>query len=181
MNTLVNRIDKNSKNSKKSSHPSSASPGAATSAAKSGAGVQLPVGQLLHRANAWFQTGLLNHLHQGVLAGVNLADLNLLAHLNCGTTYCSELARRLGVSRQAINRLLANLVKQRLVTLKTDADRRNQKVIVITAEGEEAIRTALEELERMEKELARRIGSSKAKALRDALTCDWGPPPGGVE
>lgn len=39
-----------------------------------------------------------------------------------------------------------------------------------------AIRAALE-LTRMQQELAWRIGEQKANAFREALTCDWGPPP----
>ncbi|WOO41800.1 MarR family winged helix-turn-helix transcriptional regulator [Rubellicoccus peritrichatus] len=132
--------------------------------------------QLLAQANAWFQTSLLNKFKASGWDTLGNADLNLLANLNCGSTYSSELARRMGVSRQAINKLLKNLVEASLVTLETDPQKGNTKVIVITETGRELIMQAISELDQMEALLQQRIGKTKATALRKALEADWGEP-----
>jgi len=132
--------------------------------------------QLLERGHTWFQEGLLAACRARGWRSLGRADLRLLANLNCGTTYSSELARRLGVSRQAVGKLVKNLVKEGLVKLETDPDQRNMKRIVITSEGGKWIDEAVGELDRMERSLAERLGEEKLAVLREALEADWGAP-----
>lgn len=129
--------------------------------------------QLLGKAHAWFEKGLLEAFQKKDMPAMGKADLNLLANLNCGSTYSSELAKRLGVTRQAVTKLLHNLIDQDLVRLETVPQRRNTKEIVITPKGRDLIMAAVDELNRLETELAERIGLDNAKALRTALECDW--------
>jgi len=133
--------------------------------------------QLLDRARGWFEPTLFGAFEAEAAAKLSRADIHLLAHLNCGTTYASELARRLGVSRQAAAKLLKNLIEAGLIRLEPAPDRRNTKWIVITEAGKAAISRAVEELEKAERLLERRIGSGSAQALRAALEAEWGPPP----
>lgn len=130
--------------------------------------------QLLDRAYAWFEEGLLRECRGPEPSSLGRADLRLLANLNCGTTYSSELARRLGVSRQAVGKLVKNLEKEGLVVLETDPEQRNLKRIVITPEGERWIRAAVGELQRMEQVLAMRLGEKSMAVLRQVLEADWG-------
>lgn len=135
---------------------------------------KLPLGQLLQRAHTWFQQGLLKRFQETEWEALTAADLNLLASLNCGATHGSELARRLGVSRQAVNKLLTNLVDIGAVQLEVDPEKRNQKIIVITPKGESLIHLALEEMENLERKIAQKIGPKDASALRRLLEKDWG-------
>ncbi len=130
--------------------------------------------QLLERGHTWFQEGLLAACRARGQQSLGRADLRLLANLNCGTTYSSELARRLGVSRQAIGKLVKNLVEEGLVKLETDPEQRNLKRIVITPEGEKWINEAVGELNRMERTLAERLGEERLAVLREVLEADWG-------
>lgn len=134
--------------------------------------------QLLERGRAWFEPVLLKAFEGGPGANLNRADIHLLANLNCGPTYASELARRLGVTRQATTKLLKNLIAANLVRLEPDPARRNTKRIVITEAGKTAINHAIGELEQAERLLAQRIGRDHAKALGAALRMDWGAPAG---
>jgi DNA-binding MarR family transcriptional regulator len=129
--------------------------------------------QLLAGAHAWFEKGLMDAFRKKKMPPLGKADLNLLANLNCGSTYSSELAKRLGVTRQAVTKLLRNLIELELVKLETVPERRNTKEIVITPKGQDIIMAAVDELNRLEKKLAKQIGKEKASALRDALECDW--------
>jgi len=110
-------------------------------------------------------------------AGGNLgyADLKLLANLDCGTTYASELAKRMGVSRQAVNKLIKSLVETGLVRLEAVPGKRNTKWIVITDSGRETILDLVTELNRMEALLEKRLGEELVGELRAALEADWGP------
>jgi len=136
---------------------------------------QMTLYQLLDRAHQWFEAGLQESFQNGGVRSLRRADLKLIANLDCGTTYSSELARRLGVSRQAVAKLVGNLVKEGIVTLEPDPDARNTKLIVMTEKGKELIRYAVEALDAKEEELAKEIGRGPAKNLRVALeAAQWG-------
>lgn len=133
--------------------------------------------QLLERGYAWFEDGLIRAAERRGDHRLGKADLRLLANLNCGTTYSSELARRLGVSRQAVGKLLKNLVAEGLVCLETDPGQRNTKQIVITPEGEKWIAEAVGELQWLERTLTERLDQKKISILREILEADWGEVP----
>jgi len=129
--------------------------------------------QLMERAQSGLETALLEALNEGSNIPLGRGDLKLLANLDCRTTYASELARRLNVSRQAVNRLLKNLIETGLVRLETDYARRNTKMIVITDDGAEVIRIALDLLADFENRLKAEIGTNNLIALKKSLQPDW--------
>ncbi|NRA28521.1 MAG: winged helix-turn-helix transcriptional regulator [Opitutales bacterium] len=100
----------------------------------------------------------------------------MLANLNCGRTYPSEVARRIGVTRQAVYKMLKNLEKKEIVSLELDTERRNSKTIVITPKGEELIRAAVGILKEIEGELQARLPPGSVEQLRAVLEQDWGEP-----
>ena len=131
--------------------------------------------QLINAAQSWFETALIPYLQKHGGKNLGYADLKLLANLDCGTTYASELARRMGVSRQAVNKLINNLVEAGLVRLEAVPGKRNTKWIVITESGRETIMDIVAELNRMESLLEGRVGAEQMTVLRTALEADWGP------
>jgi len=133
--------------------------------------------QLVSQADLWLNKGLLAALEASDYTGFSRADILMLANLDCGTTYPSELARRIGVSRQAVYKLLKNLEQKGIVALEPDSERRNAKVIVITPAGERMIHTAVEILRGIESHLEERVGPERLRKLREILQMDWGDPP----
>ncbi|MGI9242141.1 MAG: MarR family winged helix-turn-helix transcriptional regulator [Verrucomicrobiales bacterium] len=129
--------------------------------------------QLIGRADLWFRKKLLAALESGDHKGIGSSDILMLANLNCGRTYPSEVARRIGISRQAVYKLLRNLEQQEIVSLEQDSERRNSKVIVITSKGEAMIRDAVILLQGIEEELRDKIGAESVDQLRAALELDW--------
>ena len=136
----------------------------------------LSLAQLVGRVDLWFKKKLIAALEASGQHGFNTSDILTLANLNCGRTYPSELARRIGVSRQAVYKLLKNLEKKEIVTLETDLERRNSKVIIITPKGELMIRGAVETLQAIETDLRGIISSKSVDQLRVILEKDWGSP-----
>jgi DNA-binding MarR family transcriptional regulator len=129
---------------------------------------------LLQTAHEWFVQGLSARVAQAGFADVTAPQLVLFAHLECGASHASAVAQRMGVSRQAVYRTVRDMQALGLLRLENDAERRNQKLIVMTERGEalaQAGRTALSELEAR---LASRIGAGSASGLRAALEAGWG-------
>lgn len=101
-----------------------------------------------------------------------------LSNLDCGDTYASEVARRMGVSRQAVYRSTRELQRLKILKLETDAARKTQKIIRMTKHGQQVVLDARCCLDAIEAALGERIGARDFGALASILGKDWGPPLG---
>jgi len=138
----------------------------------------LTIFQLINAAQSWFEAALMPTLQKYGSEKLGYADLKLLANLDCGATYASELAKRMSVTRQAVNKLIKNFVEAGLVRLEPVPGKRNTKWIVITDSGRETILDIIAELNRLESLLKKRVGAERMSVLRAALEADWGSPQG---
>jgi DNA-binding MarR family transcriptional regulator len=129
--------------------------------------------QLMNRSDAGIVDAVLKALSGRHSIEVTRSDLKLLANLDCDPTYTAELAKRLDVSRQAVNQLLRHPIKEGLLRLETIPDRRNTKWIVITEHGGSVIRVALQELERIEQELSKAFGKEAVTNFKRILAVNW--------
>ncbi len=136
---------------------------------------QAPLGQLLLQAFQWFDRGLLAALDARSFGAQTLAQSLVFAHLDTGGTRSTELARRIGVSRQAVHKTVGELEVRGYVTLEPDPDNRSAKLVTLSARGEQTMAAALEAFAALEAELARRLGTVRVRALRSTLEDDWGP------
>lgn len=134
------------------------------------------LGQLLLRAFHWFDDGLLARLHSGGWLAVTRAHSMIFAHLDADGTRPSELARRIGVTRQAVHQTVNELIDMGLVQLSPDPTNRKAKLVALTSQGKENVKAALEIFTELEDQLSHRIGPEQVENLRQALESDWGPP-----
>jgi len=97
------------------------------------------------------------------------AIANLLPHITFEGVRVGALADKLGISKQAVSKTLAEMAAEGVVELVPDpADARGKRVR-FTARGADAIQHGLGVLAALERELAGRIGERTMKALHDAL------------
>jgi DNA-binding MarR family transcriptional regulator len=136
---------------------------------------QVNLGQLLLRAFRWFDESLVNALHAAGWPEITRAHSLVFAQLDPGGTRTAEIARRAGVSRQAVHQTVQELQQLGLVTLVPDPTNRSAKLVVPTDRGRDSIRVATATLADLEGELVRRLGHQQVQALRTALKADWGP------
>jgi DNA-binding MarR family transcriptional regulator len=97
-------------------------------------------------------------------------------HLDPEGTRPAEIARRAGISRQAVGQTVAQMRDLGLVKLAPDPSNRRARLVQPTAKGRRALERAGGGAQAAEKVLARRIGASRVKSLREALEQDWGSP-----
>ncbi|GAA2490591.1 MarR family winged helix-turn-helix transcriptional regulator [Streptomyces gobitricini] len=133
--------------------------------------------QLLGEARRWFEEGLLAALEAAGAVPVSPTQAQLFAVLDDQGTTVSELARRMGVTRQTAHQAVHGLVATGLLEQVPDSASARQRLIRRTQEGERAHRQAAVILERLEEQLAERIGQKAVDALRAALEVPWGRPP----
>ena len=140
---------------------------------------QTNLARLLLSRFRWFDRALLATLHDRLGVKLTSAQSLLFATLPVEGARQSDLAHRLGVSRQAVNELVGGLEQQGLVEVVPDPDSGRAKLVRPTTQGRESIEVALETFAQLEAELRARIGDRRVDQLRGALDASWGEPPGG--
>ncbi|MDR3506864.1 MAG: MarR family winged helix-turn-helix transcriptional regulator [Caulobacteraceae bacterium] len=131
--------------------------------------------QLL-RGFYWFDEGLQAYLRQKGWPSVTRSQSMLMISVLLGARRPSQIARALGVSRQAIHTSLNGMIELGILSLADDPEDGRSKIVVITGQGGRMRENADEAMRLMAEELARRIGQENLAALAQALSADWGPP-----
>ncbi|KAJ54672.1 hypothetical protein ACMU_16280 [Actibacterium mucosum KCTC 23349] len=133
-----------------------------------------PMTLLLQTAQTWVVHSLDARLATRGHPSLTEAQTALLSNLDCGTTYASAVAHRMGISRQAVYRTVREMAELGLLELQADPVKRNQKLIVMTDKANALVTDARAVLAEIEAELANRIGPADTAALRRALEAGWG-------
>lgn len=131
---------------------------------------------LVH-ATYWLDDGLQAYMREH--AGISLprAQSMMMVYLSEGVDRPADLAKRLRVSKQAVQQGLKELMSKDMVTVEPDPASGRQKIVRFTEHGRELRDIARKGLKSLESLLTRRIGRARADALRRALESDWGPSP----
>jgi DNA-binding MarR family transcriptional regulator len=127
------------------------------------------------RAYRWFQDGLLTRLADAGWPPITRAHSNVFAHLDRDGTRPIELARRIGVTRQAVHQTVQELVELGFVELAPDPTSGRAKLVVLTPRGKRLVADSRAIFRELEETLARQIGRRRVTDLRRALEADWGP------
>ena len=138
-----------------------------------------PLARLLLGRFRWADAALRSRLSALGWPEMTPAQSLVFASIDTDGTRSTELARRIGVSRQAVHQTVAELIDEGLLDLVPDPDDGRAKLVVITGEGRRNISAARRAFAEIEAELATRIGTDRYADLRSALETDWGSP--GVE
>ena len=112
----------------------------------------------------------LNLLRQRGYQDVTNTDTALLANLDTAETTISALARRCGVTRQAVSQQLALLSQKGYVSRKPDPADSRAIVVRRTAKGQALMRNALEIVAEIEAEYAGLLGAGRLATLKELLT-----------
>jgi DNA-binding MarR family transcriptional regulator len=129
----------------------------------------------LLQAFYWMDEGVQNHLRAAGLPEITRTQSMIMTNISCGVTRPAELARRLGISRQAVQQLLADMQERKLVVLKPDPEDARAKVVRYNPRGMEIGRVTMIALERIDAAIEQRLGKKALTELRRALlNGDWG-------
>lgn len=135
-----------------------------------------PLGRLLLDAFNWFDAGLLGSLKEQGWPDLSHSQSMVMAYLGSDGIRISELARRLGVSRQAAQKSVKELERLKLVITEVDPTNSSAKTVVLTTQGRANVTAALNIFSEIEKQLSKRIGAPELASMRATLEKDWGEP-----
>jgi DNA-binding MarR family transcriptional regulator len=128
------------------------------------------VGQLLFKSARLLNERALARVNreQGQPA-LRPAHTNLLPHIDFEGTRLTEIAKRIGITKQAVGQLVADLEGMGVVELVADPDDGRAKRVRFTSKGMAGIRHGLDVLREIEAQLGERIGDKQMRALHRAL------------
>lgn len=130
--------------------------------------------RLMRTRLAWLDERLLAELAAAGFPEFRMVHTQVLAHLDRDGTRPSELARRAGMTRQAMHQLVRQLRDEGLLVVTDDPDDRSARLVRPTARGGAAMDAAESAFARIESALGAAIGDDRLVALRSTLEEEWG-------
>lgn len=122
----------------------------------------------------WFDSGLQSYLRARNLPTLTHSQSMVMINLTTGTTRPADVARNLGISRQAVHVTLLQMQKLGMVDFRNDPTDKRSKIVVLTERGEPMRRHAQAAVTAMTERLAKRIGTTQVANLLAAFSTDWG-------
>ena len=128
---------------------------------------------LLMRRTDWMESRVLEAASRNGYGAITPAMNRLFGHMRSRAMSLSELARQLGVSRQAVHQIAGQAQMLGLVELLANAQDARVKLVRFTSAGRAMSNCAALELEAIERSLAERLGERDLKALKRILSRVW--------
>jgi DNA-binding MarR family transcriptional regulator len=122
----------------------------------------------------WLDEGLQARLHDHGWPDVNRPQSMVMTNIVSGIVRPSDIARNLGVSRQAIHSTINQMVKLGIVQLDVDPADRRHMIVSLTDLGARMRKDAQRSMDALTAQIAARLGQDKFDALLAALEADWG-------
>jgi DNA-binding MarR family transcriptional regulator len=129
------------------------------------------------RAFIWLDKGLQQNMEALGWPPLSRTESQVMLLVSVGIVRPIEVSRNLGLTRQAINQTLSQLVDKKLVELEDDPCDKRCKIVRFAREGNSMRRDAVSILRRLEGELARRGGRKTLEMLYSMEDWDWDAPP----
>ena len=128
-----------------------------------------PLARLLALALDNLSRQLQERIREAGFTDQRMAHNAVFAHVPPEGITLAELARRAGMTKQAMSELVADLEGKGYLTRRVDHQDKRAKVIELSERGWSAMSAALAAFEEIERALARELGASRLKALRRTL------------
>ncbi len=122
----------------------------------------------------WLDEGLQARLHDHGWPDVNRPQSMVMTNIVSGIVRPSDIARNLGLSRQAIHSTIGQMVKLGIVQLEVDPGDRRHMIVSLTDLGTRMRRDAQRSMDALTAQIAAVLGQDKFDALLAALEADWG-------
>lgn len=152
--------------------------GALKAPASSGAGKALKSGIALAllRDFYWIELGIRSYLRAQGNPEFSRSEGMVIANIMLGYNRPSDIARQLGVSRQAIHATISQMRRKGIVDLIDDPDDLRIKQVVVTDLAQKMNDDGLVAMGILWEELTQRLGKAELSRAAAVLTADWGPP-----
>lgn len=124
---------------------------------------------MLHGAFRAFEVEVAEALAERDLDGIRPAYGSVFAHVDPTGTQLAELARRAGMTKQAMAAIVTEMQDLGLVRRVDDPEDGRGRLVVVTAKGRRRLSQAARAVANVESRVRRRLGDRRYETLRGAL------------
>lgn len=128
-----------------------------------------PLARLLALALDRLSRQLQERIKEAGFTDQRMAHNAVFTHIPPEGITLAELARRAGMTKQAMSELVTDLEAKGYLTRRSDDRDKRTRIIELSERGWAAVSTALAAFEEMERDLEGELGASRLKALRRTL------------
>lgn len=122
----------------------------------------------------WLDEGLQARLHDRGWPDVSRSQSMVMTNIVTGVVRPSDIARNLGISRQAIHSTINQMIELGIVKLDVDPQDRRHMVASLTEQGNRMRHDAQLAMDSLGEQIADVLGHQRFDALLAALEADWG-------
>ena len=101
-----------------------------------------------------------------------ISSSKILTFVDNGVTTISSIANKIGISRQAVHKIVKNLLEKEFLTLSHQESKRD-KMIVMTKKGEELLVCRKKVMSKVEAKIAEHISQESFCQLKKILNQEW--------
>lgn len=121
----------------------------------------------------WLDDALQDRFESQGFPRISRADVFTLLNIGSGMTYATDIARNLGISRQAVSSKLIELEKRGMVVIKEDPADRRSKIVSFTDSFQVNADMCVEFMADMVTLLEGRFGKRAVQNFYDILSASW--------
>jgi DNA-binding MarR family transcriptional regulator len=125
--------------------------------------------QLLFKAARLLNERAIDRIRERTKRPVRLAHTTLLPHVDLEGTRLTDLAKRLGVSKQAAAQLVDELEEMGMLERVADPSDARAKLVRFSKKGQQGLLEGLGVLKEIEAEVRHLVGPDKMHVFRDVL------------
>jgi DNA-binding MarR family transcriptional regulator len=124
----------------------------------------------------WFDEGLQASLRTRGWPTLTGTESMVVVHVIINIVRPSDIARSMGLTRQAVHITIGQVIKKGIFELLEDPDDKRGKIVSLTKVGRAMRRDAQLTVKYCAEQLAARIGEEHVENLMAAFAKDWGAP-----
>lgn len=122
----------------------------------------------------WLDEGLQARLHDRGWPDVSRSQSMVMTNIVTGVVRPSDIARNLGISRQAIHSTINQMIDLGIVKLDVDPQDRRHMIASLTERGSKMRHDAQLAMDSLGEQISEVLGHQRFDALLAALEADWG-------
>jgi DNA-binding MarR family transcriptional regulator len=127
------------------------------------------IGRLLLRAHRAFSERALQKLRQRGHTRLSMVHTTLLPHLDVNGTQATVVAERVGITKQAAGRIIADLEREGYVQRLPDPTDQRSQMIMFTDAGRQFLGDAYQVKKEIEQEYTALLGAERMHLFRNTL------------
>ncbi len=129
----------------------------------------LHLGRMLLKLERKFTRQVLDKLAQDGLDDITLRHFVVIPYIDEGGIRAVEIARQVGISKQAVSKLVDELLQKGYVSLKADPDDGRASLVYMNAKGNDFLRRAIEHTKQVESSWQEVVGEKEFKVMKQAM------------